>query len=123
MTVGEEGRLGFMLGTSCMTAFADREGGVLAVGLEEVEDGDVGTEAGRGKGAGEPVSLGEGEEEMVETVLVGGWVWTGLSGGIVIEEVTVEVGGDGTVFTMATVGEAPPTAKTSKQTNKQTHKL
>lgn len=70
-------------------------------------DGDV------GGAAGEAATFGEVEVEvMVETVTLGALFWTALRGGTVTEEVATGSGGAGTVFTMATAGEAPPAVKT-----------
>lgn len=95
LTVGEEGRteLNFSVAVP-----ADGKGG-FAEGLEGWECGGVGVTAILGERDGEEV------EVVMETVVLGALFWTGLSGGTVIEEVTI---GSVTVLTMATTGVAPP---------------
>ncbi len=75
--------------------------------MTTILDGDV------GGAAGEAATFGEVEVVvMVESVILAALFWTGLSGGTVTEEVATGSGGAGTVFTMATAGEAPPAVKT-----------
>lgn len=66
--------------------------------------------------AGEAGSVGE-VEVVVETGVLGALFWTGLSGSTVTEEVTTCSGGRGTVFTTATVGDAPPSVKKDRQSS------
>lgn len=66
------------------------------MGAISILDGDA------GGAAEDAASFGE-VEVMVETVILG-VLWTGLSGG-------TGSGGAGTVFTMGTAGEAPPTVR------------
>lgn len=92
LTVGEEGRVELIFEASSV-AVVPSDGG-----FEGGENGE--TAAGMGGSFGE-----EEVEVMMETVVLGVLFWTGLSGGMVTEEVTTNTGG--TVFTTAMAGKAP----------------
>lgn len=121
LTVGEEERMELAFCPSSVVALEDSDEGIVE-GLEGREDGGVAVAAildvtGKGIAAGEVVCFEEVEVEVMGTVILGVLSWTVLSGGTVTEGVATGSGGEETVFTTATVGDAPAAVTTDIQSD------